>query len=150
MNESIKNTVNTNITNQTTANSISPTILGTTINSVIDDIRPYKVYSALLTQSSTNAPVATVLQNTLGGTVVWSYNSFGSYTGTLAGAFTENTIFILPNSKFTNFNSHQVFSADINYDDNSFFLNSATTNFSDVFQNNNILSNHYFEIRVYE
>ncbi len=46
-----------------------------------------KVYRALLTQSGTDAPVATVLENTLGGTVVWTWNSAGSYVGTLAGAF---------------------------------------------------------------
>ena len=48
------------------------------------------VYTALLTQSGTDAPVATVLQNTLGGTVVWTYNDVGIYYGTLAGAFDEN------------------------------------------------------------
>lgn len=50
----------------------------------------YKVYTAILTQTSTNAPVATVLENTLGGTVVWSYNSVGFYTATLVSAFTTN------------------------------------------------------------
>ena len=54
-----------------------------------------KVYKALLTQSGTSAPVATVLENTLGGTVVWSYSGPGQYTGTLAGAFTENKTFVL-------------------------------------------------------
>lgn len=49
--------------------------------------RSYKVYTALLTQSGTDAPVATVLENTLGGTVVWSYWSIGNYRGTLVGAF---------------------------------------------------------------
>ena len=48
----------------------------------------YSVYTALLTQTGTNAPVATVLENTLGGTVVWTRDSAGFYTGTLAGAFT--------------------------------------------------------------
>jgi hypothetical protein len=47
----------------------------------------YKVYTALLTQSGTSAPTATVLENTLGGTVVWTRNSGGSYTATLSGAF---------------------------------------------------------------
>lgn len=46
-----------------------------------------KIYMALLTQSGTDAPVATVLQNDLGGTVVWSYADFGQYRGTLSGAF---------------------------------------------------------------
>jgi hypothetical protein len=58
--------------------------------------RPYKVYTALLSQTGTSAPTATVLENTLGGTVVWSYASVGQYTATLTGAFTVNktTVFI--------------------------------------------------------
>lgn len=50
----------------------------------------YSVYTALLSQSGTNAPVATVLQNTLGGTVMWGYSSVGNYTATLANAFPAN------------------------------------------------------------
>lgn len=52
-----------------------------------------KVYRALLTQTSTNAPVATVLQNTLGGTLVWGYTSTGIYTATLAGLFLSGKTF---------------------------------------------------------
>lgn len=55
----------------------------------------YTVYTAVLTQSGTSAPTATVLQNTLGGTVVWSYNSAGDYTGTLSGAFTSNKTWLM-------------------------------------------------------
>ena len=47
----------------------------------------YLVYTALLSQSGTDAPVATVLQNTLGGTVVWSRNTTGDFSATLGGAF---------------------------------------------------------------
>ncbi|MGL6283960.1 MAG: hypothetical protein ACRC2J_16275 [Microcoleaceae cyanobacterium] len=57
----------------------------------------YLVYTALLSQSGTDAPVATVLQNTLGGTVVWTRAGIGEYEGTLAGAFTENKTFIIFN-----------------------------------------------------
>lgn len=49
--------------------------------------RPYKVYTALLTQTGTNAPTATVLENTLGGTVVWSRGATGVYIGTLTNTF---------------------------------------------------------------
>lgn len=63
---------------------------GITCKADVSDLRPYKVYVALLTQSGTNAPVATVLENTLGGTVVWSYNDIGDYAATLNNAFTEN------------------------------------------------------------
>lgn len=59
----------------------------------ISCLYPYKVYTALLTQSGTNAPVATVLQNTLGGTVVWTRDDIGQYTATLSGAFTSGKTF---------------------------------------------------------
>lgn len=51
---------------------------------------PHKVYTALLTQSGTDAPVTTVLENTLGGTVVWTRSGVGEYIGTLVGAFPLN------------------------------------------------------------
>ncbi len=50
---------------------------------------PYRVYTALLTQTGTNAPVATVLENTIGN-IVWTRNTVGQYMGTLAGAFPVN------------------------------------------------------------
>lgn len=49
-----------------------------------------RVYTALITQSGTAAPIATVLHNTLEGNIVWTRSSAGVYIGTLAGAFTEN------------------------------------------------------------
>jgi len=54
-----------------------------------------KKYVALLTQTGTSAPTATVLDNTLGGTLVWSYDGVGSYIGTLTGAFTSNKTAVL-------------------------------------------------------
>ncbi len=52
--------------------------------------RPYKVYTALLTQTGTGDPTANVLENTLGGTVVWTRVTNGSYLATLASAFAIN------------------------------------------------------------
>ena len=53
--------------------------------------RPYKVYTALLSQIGNAAPTATVLENTLGGAVTWTRNSAGIFYGTLsAGVFTGN------------------------------------------------------------
>ena len=46
----------------------------------------YTVYTALLTQTGTNAPVATVLQNTTGGTIAWSYSNVGIYVATISSA----------------------------------------------------------------
>ncbi len=55
----------------------------------------YKSYVALLTQSGTNPPVATVLYNDLGADVTYGYNQVGDYTFS-STAFTEGktTVFI--------------------------------------------------------
>jgi hypothetical protein len=45
----------------------------------------YLVYTALLNQSGTDAPVATVLENTLGSLGVWTRNGIGDYKMTAAG-----------------------------------------------------------------
>lgn len=49
-----------------------------------------KIYTALLTQSGTGAPTATILGTNELGSIVWTRNSTGNYTGTLTGAFTLN------------------------------------------------------------
>lgn len=48
--------------------------------------KSYETYVALLTQSGTNAPVATILENTIGD-IIWTRVSTGLYKGTLTGAF---------------------------------------------------------------
>jgi len=48
-----------------------------------------KKYVALLNQTGTSAPTATVVENTLGGTLVWTRNSTGNYYATLTGAFPD-------------------------------------------------------------
>jgi hypothetical protein len=61
------------------------------LTSIIFNLKPkYKVYTALLTQSGINAPVATVLENTLGATITYSRVSDGIYTITTDGIFTSD------------------------------------------------------------
>ena len=55
----------------------------------------YLTYVALLTQTTTNAPVPTVLENTLGGTPIWARGTNGTYTCTLSGAFPLLKTFII-------------------------------------------------------
>lgn len=77
----------------TAASPTLPTHLAT--KSYVDSLanaRPYKVYTALLTQSGTSAPVATVLENTLGGTIVWSRLGTGSYAANHSGILLDKTI----------------------------------------------------------
>lgn len=65
----------------------------------VDDLRPYRVYTALLTQSGTDDPTAIVLENTLGN-IVWTRFTDGYYDATLEGAFDieKTTLFIQPPS----------------------------------------------------
>lgn len=53
---------------------------------IVELVEP-KRYVALLFQSGTNDPTATVLENTLGA-IVWTRTSIATYLGTLTGAFT--------------------------------------------------------------
>lgn len=57
------------------------------VDQKVADSRPYKVYTALLSQTETDAPTAIVLENTLGGTIVWTYDRPGVYLATLTGVF---------------------------------------------------------------
>jgi hypothetical protein len=54
----------------------------------------YLVYTALLSQTGTNAPVPTVLENTIGA-IVWSYVDVGKYRANLIGAFDTTKTFVI-------------------------------------------------------
>lgn len=105
----------------------------------------YKVYTALLSQTGTGAPAATVLENMLGGTVVWSREAQGVFRATLTGAFTtgKTGFFIQPMNNAT----HE-----------GFFLHSASdedyvefhaVQSSDESDQDDTLANTLIEIRVY-
>lgn len=79
----------------------------TTVNVSIGDIASftnsyslgYTVYTALITQAGVAAPVATVLQNTTGGTIAWSYSNVGIYVATIDDAtYTANKTAVLISS----------------------------------------------------
>ncbi len=73
-------------------------------------VRPYSVYVAILNQSGANAPVATVLENTI-GEINWTYDSVGVYYGTLAeGEFDRTKTFITCNAS-DNSNPYFMFAA---------------------------------------
>jgi len=53
------------------------------------DSRPYKVYTARIVANGSSDPTLFIMENTIGD-IVWTEVSSGTYTGTLAGAFTES------------------------------------------------------------
>ena len=111
------------------------------------DSRPYKVYTALLNQSGTNAPVATVLENTLGGDIVWSYYTEGVYNGELLGAFTINKTDI----SFGAYKSSGQAGDKINIYDDEGESEDSIKIIQQTYDNNSVdgFSNIRIEIRVY-
>lgn len=104
----ILNLQNTDITTQGSINTINSTIysinlsiinINTTINDVITQLnslvtpsKPYKVYTALLTQLGTDDPIANVLENTI-GEINFIRDDVGAYKViSPAGLFTLNKV----------------------------------------------------------
>jgi hypothetical protein len=68
----------------------------------------YTVYTALITQTGTAAPVATVLQNTTGGTFTYARTSGGDYTVTASSSlFTADKTIVFLNGGSSE-NNHDV------------------------------------------
>lgn len=67
-----------------------------------------KVYRALLSQSGTDAPVAVVLENTLGGVPIYSRSSSGVYAATLSGAFPLGKTVVRASVDFWNSNCYYI------------------------------------------
>ena len=64
------------------------------LNPILNDPRPYKVYTALLTQSGTGAPVAKVLENNTGLNITYQYLLVGKYAIHLNSPVPKNTVTI--------------------------------------------------------
>jgi hypothetical protein len=104
----------------------------------LDDIRGYKMYTALVSQTGTSAPVVTVLDNTIGN-IVWTYDSTGEYIGTLTGVFISGKVYFsaLP-SQITQLKL-------VRLNNNSVNLGTVTSGV----KTNGLLSNTPIEIRIY-
>lgn len=109
---------------------------------------PYKVYSALLTQSGTDAPIATVLENTLGGTVAWRREAVGVYYGTLVGAFTKDKTMCPPYS--SNFNDEGTSSVFLPLSINGTPLTGSINVFFSGSNNEDIVEVHTFDLIGHE
>lgn len=106
-------------------------------------ISPSLIYKALLTQSGTSAPTATVLENTLGGTVTFGYISTGVYTVNCTSCFASNKTFVLMNSGV---NGAYVNGINLSTTSQFFINTTSNTTGSAADSGNNATA---FEIRVY-
>jgi hypothetical protein len=107
----------------------------------------YKVYTALLSQTGENAPTAIVLENTLGGNIVWTRIDEGVYIGTLSNSFIENkTGVIINNTAYASDN--QITTVDVLTTSTVNIQTSRTT--EGVFGlKDSCMYNNLIEIRVY-
>lgn len=122
--------------------NVTPEGLSTYINSSI-----YKVYTALLTQTSTNTPIVEVLENTLGVTLtVAPYSAEGFFfLNAPSNIFTSKTAVLIGNTN-SGVIDVPIISADVNSLSQIMIttINGATTNTI-----NGLLLNTCIEIRVY-
>jgi len=110
------------------------------ISGIVALAKPYTSYVALLNQSSTDAPVATVVYNDLSSyTFTWTRNSGGEYTLTSTGTpFTENKTVVYINGG----------SAENNHDI-AWERTSTNTIVISTHNSDGKLTNGTFEIKIY-
>jgi hypothetical protein len=111
------------------------------VQEVSNFVKPYKVYTALLTQTGSNPPTAVVIENTI-GSISFTYLGSGTYYANSSGLFTNNKTII--------FNGSGIDQGDI---DNpgpvySLYRNNNTINIWTQF-GDDVLYNTSIEIRVY-
>ena len=117
------------------------------VTPLIPPTSTYKVYTALLSQTGENAPTAIVLENTLGGNIVWTRYDQGLYIGTSSNLFIENkTGVIINNTAYATDN--QITTADVITTSAVNIQTSYTT--EGVFGlEDSCMYNNLIEIRVY-
>jgi hypothetical protein len=102
-----------------------------------------KVYRALLSQNGTDNPVVTILENTLGAAVVWTYDAVGSYLGTCTGVFTVNKTAIHTGQNYGNLGNEVTYAYPNDVD--TVYIETI----DDKVSANDILNNTFVEILVY-
>ena len=105
--------------------------------------RPYKVMTGIINQSGTSAPTLTIYENTLEFTPVASRSGVGVYALTSVGDFAGNRWFMIGEGGST----QKQIRASINDDALQIF---TADNSSPYSQDDDVLNNVSFEIRIYD
>jgi hypothetical protein len=105
----------------------------------------YKVYAVVLNQTGVNAPIATILENTLSGIPVWTRSNLGEYMCTLLGAFPPGKT-IIPNGGLITNDPSYVLYAKVSNDVVAISVLDGSLSPQEL---GNYASNFSFEIKVY-
>ena len=109
------------------------------LSSVVEAGLGYTTYTALLTQTGVNNPVATVLKNDIGATITWTRTAFGEFTATASSAvFTAAKTIVFLNNGIGALGNQSV----------RWSNPGTTTVFLDALQDG-FLTNASIEIRIY-
>lgn len=106
----------------------------------------YKVWTGNISQSSTSAPTATIIDTTTFGAITWSRDSVGSYKATATGKFTLNktVVFATPGPLVENVGtSINILEKTVN------FIRFCTTRNDTGLKADALLSGTPIEFRVY-
>ena len=120
------------------------------LNPILNDPRPYKVYTALLTQSGTKDPVATVLENTLGNISFDRYDQ--GYYGIISdNLFTPKKTFIVVGGIEKDISNTTIGYVRVQKeeDTNTIYLQTSLTNIPGYRGQDDWLKDTPIEIRVY-
>ena len=127
-------------------NSVKNFNVGDLINLISQTQLPYKSYTAIISQGNTNAPVANVLENNLGGTLTWTYNSVGAYSVSSNGLFVNGKTTVTCSNMWGNW-SMQPYPL---FEESSFPNTIAILNIDSITQTQvNNIDSYFIEIRVY-
>jgi len=109
-----------------------------------------KVYKALLTQTGTSAPVATVLVNTLGEVPTWAYDSLGYYKLSITGGFDVTKTFVNVGTSYNQSGGfgNPLFRTYV-FTDSKIWIDSFTETLGAHLTTNGVLYATPFEIEVY-
>ena len=107
---------------------------------------PYKVYTALISQTGINAPTVIVLENTLEGPGSFSYQAVGIYNYTNVGVFTLDKTIVFCTKDANEETPAYIIEGKRTSDDTVQFIVKATTTNN---LTNGALSKANIEIRVY-
>ncbi|WP_035644756.1 hypothetical protein [Flavobacterium sp. ASV13] len=103
----------------------------------------YKVYTAILNQTGTNAPIATILENTMSSDIIFEYTSKGTYSGTLTNAFPEGKTFFITTAPNTPGSGNIFYIGRVDNNTITLSFRKSMTAFDEIV-------NAMMEIRVYQ
>ena len=117
---------------------------------VQENALPYTVYTALITQTSTNSPVATILENTTGATLTWAYVSTGRYTLTSdIGSLFNTAKTVINTQALRSTPGSNSFSFEVGSNTGTVITFFTKTPPGFETETDDALSNSFIEIRVY-